>query len=217
MKITKYPHSCFYIETSGKSILVDPGNNLYDAVFLPEWKNADFILITHKHGDHCYSDIIKNIDTPIYASSEVAAEYPNLKINIVKSGDILQLTNEISVEITKAVHGYLPFLKHNNAQVYENTGFIVNTENKKIWFTSDTLCFDNDYKCDILCAPVSGHGLVMGAYELVLFAKECAAKLVLPCHMDSPRFPVDIENMESILKLHEINYQILQIKEVINL
>jgi len=205
------------LEASGKNILVDPGNLSYEPEFADEWKSADFILITHRHGDHCYQEAIKEIDAPIYSSAEVAQAYPELKINVVRLGDKLTLDDGLYVDVVNAVHGWMPFLKHNKAEINENIGFIVNAEGKRIWFTSDTVCFDNDYKCDILCAPVSAHGLVMGDFELALFAKECEADLVLPHHLDNPRFPIDIEKMEGMFKMHEINYRILRTKDMIDL
>ena len=58
MKITKYPQSCLMIETNNKRILVDAGGLKYQDRFLEEWKKADVILITHKHGDHIKSDVL---------------------------------------------------------------------------------------------------------------------------------------------------------------
>jgi L-ascorbate metabolism protein UlaG (beta-lactamase superfamily) len=61
------------VETAGKSILVDPGNLSYDQSFMNDWAKADIILITHKHGDHCHAEVIKNINAPIYSTAEIAA------------------------------------------------------------------------------------------------------------------------------------------------
>ena len=109
MKITKYPQSCFMLEIAGKSILVDPGVLSYESEFADEWKTADFILITHKHGDHCNSEVIKEIFAPIYSSAEVATAYPDLKITVVKMGDKLQLVDGIDIDIVNAAHGWMPF------------------------------------------------------------------------------------------------------------
>jgi L-ascorbate metabolism protein UlaG (beta-lactamase superfamily) len=202
------------METAGKNILVDPGNLLYEPGFANDWSKADFILITHKHADHCHAEVIKNIDAPIYSSAEVAAAYPDLKIKIVKAGDELSLSDGIDAEVATAVHGYIPWLK-GDKEIRENIGYIVRAEGKNIYFTSDTICFKNDYKCDILCAPVSSHGLVMSPFEVALFTKECGAELVLPCHMDNPKFPADIEKMAETFASHEISYRVLKTKETI--
>lgn len=212
MKITKFPQSCFMIESGEKTILVDPGNLSFDDSFMKDWKRADFILITHKHGDHCFSEKIESLGKPIYSTAEVQATYPNLKINIVKVGALLHLSEGIEVAVVEAIHGYIPILK-GNGEIHENVGYIISAEDKKIYFTSDTICFKNEYKCDILCAPVSAHGLVMSPFEVSLFSKECGASLVLPCHMDNPKFPVDLEKMKEIFDSFEINYRVLEAKE----
>ena len=208
MKIIKYPQSCFMIETVGKKILIDPGNLSYEDKFLDEWKTADFVLITHYHPDHCYEEIIKQIDCSIYATQEVQSAYPNLKINTIKEKDIFNI-GDVKVEVVKAVHGYIPWLK-DRAEVHENVGFIVESENRRMYFTSDCICFKNEYKCDILLAPVSGHGLVMSPFEVSLFAEECGAKLVIPHHMDNPKFPVDIDAMKKTFEQYKVEYKLLK-------
>ena len=59
MKITKYPQSCLMVETKNKKILIDAGSLKYQDKYLEEWKQADCILITHKHGDHIHADILE--------------------------------------------------------------------------------------------------------------------------------------------------------------
>ena len=87
MKIKKYPQSCLLIETNNKKVLVDAGSLKFQDKFLDEWKTADIILITHKHGDHIKSDVLKNINIPIYSTEEVQNTYPEVKFNIIKEKD----------------------------------------------------------------------------------------------------------------------------------
>ncbi len=96
MKITKYPQSCIFIETKGKKILVDAGKLKYNEEYFNVWKQADVILLTHKHGDHVNYDVLKNIDAPIYSTLEVQNTYPELKINIIKENDNISL-DDISI------------------------------------------------------------------------------------------------------------------------
>lgn len=54
MKLTYYGHSCFAVETAGKTLLFDPfitPNELAKSVRITEIK-ADYILISHGHFDH---------------------------------------------------------------------------------------------------------------------------------------------------------------------
>jgi len=216
MKITKFAQSCFLLETKGKKILVDPGVLQYEESLLEEfWNNIDVLLVTHKHSDHCNEEAVKKIisnpNTKFYTSKEVADAYPSLSPNIVKEGDTVD-AGEIKIEVVKAVHGFMPFLKGGN-EINENIGFIIDDGDKRAYTTSDSICFDNDYKCDILFVPVCNHGLVMGPFDAALFAKETGAKLVIPIHYDNPKFPADMEWVKREFEKQGLNYKILEIKK----
>lgn len=215
MKITKYPQSCLMIETNNKKILIDAGNLKYQDKFLEKWKKVDIILITHKHGDHINSDVLKEINIPIYSTQEVQNTYPEIKFNIVKENDILEFES-IKIEVVKAVHGYNPMLK-NGGQVFENVGYIIDDGQHRLYTTSDTICFNNDYKADIVALPVTAHGLTMSSFEASLFAKELGANLVLPIHMDNEKYPTDTDYMKKNFEKFEINYKVLDIEETIEI
>src|SRR5215218_6961394 len=54
MEITYYGHSCFSVDVSNRTLLFDPfikGNPLAKHIDLKTIK-ADYILISHGHGDH---------------------------------------------------------------------------------------------------------------------------------------------------------------------
>ena len=215
MKIKKYPQSCIMIETNNKKILIDAGGLKYQDNFLKEWKKADFILITHKHGDHIKQDAIEKINKPIYSTKEVQDTYPNLKINIVKEGDTLEF-DDIKVEVVKAIHGYNPLLK-GDKEVKENVGYIIDDGIIRFYTTSDTICFNNNYKCDVVALPITAHGLTMSSYEAALYSKELGAKLVLPVHMDNDFYPTNIKYMKDNFKKFDINYKVLDIEETIEI
>ncbi len=163
MKITKYPQSCVMIEVNNKKILIDAGGLKYQEKFFKDWKKSDIILITHKHTDHIKADTLKELNIPIYSTQEVQNEYPELNINIVKENDIITFDN-LKIEVVKAVHGYNPNLK-DGKEVFENVGYIIDDGNHRFYSTSDTICFKNDYKADIVALPVTAHGLTMSSYE----------------------------------------------------
>lgn len=215
MKITKYPQSCMMIETNNKKILVDPGKLKYQDNFKKEWEQVDIILVTHKHGDHIYGDIVKEINKPVYSTREVQMAYQDININIVKEDDVLTFDN-VKVEVVKAIHGYNPLLK-GDKEVFENVGYIIDDGKNRLYITSDTICFNNNYKCDVVALPVTAHGLTMSSYEAALFSKDLEAKLVLPVHMDNDFYPTDINFMKENFEKFDINYKVLEIEEIINL
>ncbi|MCL1877078.1 MBL fold metallo-hydrolase [Candidatus Saccharibacteria bacterium] len=58
MQITKFEHSCFYLEKDGRGLLFDP---VEFNTKLPEFDNIDVIIITHKHGDHYQPEVLSKI------------------------------------------------------------------------------------------------------------------------------------------------------------
>ena len=214
MKITKFPQSCLLIETKDKKILVDPGNLKYKEEYFDIWNNVDIILITHKHPDHCNTEILEKLDK-IYSTKEVSEANTTLNINIVKENDIIELEN-VKIEVVHAIHGYQPLLK-GTKEIHENVGYIIDDGKNRLYTTSDTICFRNDYKADILCIPVTGHGLTMSAFEASLYAKEVEAVLTIPIHMDNPAFPPDFDYIKEMFEKYEVDYEILENDETIEI
>lgn len=215
MKITKFPQSCLLIETKEKKILVDPGNLKYKEEYLDIWRQADIILITHKHPDHCNNEVLEklNKDITIYSTKEVQEANQNLSIHIIKESDVIEL-NGIKIEVVHAIHGYQPLLK-GAKEVHENVGYIIDDGQNRLYTTSDTICFRNEYKADILCIPVTGHGLTMSAFEAALYAKEVGAVLTIPIHMDNPAFPPDLDYIKEMFEKYEVEYEVLENDESI--
>jgi len=216
MKITKFAQSCILIETKGKRILIDPGYLQYKKSYSGnEWSNIDILLVTHKHEDHCYleaiKEIVKNSKTKFYTSQEVAEVCSEISPEIVKDKDVLTF-DDVKVEVVKAVHGWVPLLRGGN-EIDENIAFIIDDSVNRAYQTSDTICFDNDYKCDVILLPVVNHGIVMGPWDAALFAKDSGAKLVIPIHCDNPKHPADLELVKKEFEKQELNYKILEIGE----
>ncbi len=220
MKITRFAQSCLLIEANGKRILVDPGYVQYKESYPGnEWSDIDAILVTHKHTDHCHIDaikeIVKNLKTKFYTSKEVADAYPGISPEIVKEGDVLTF-DDIKIKVVKAVHGWIPIFREGK-EINENIAFIIDDGVNRIYQTSDTICFDNNYKCNAIFLPVVNHGIVMGPWDAALFAKETGAKLVVPIHYDNPKHPADFELVKKEFRAQNLNYKFLEINESVEL
>ncbi len=216
MKITKYPQSCLLIETKGKKILIDPGILKYKDEYFNIWNNVDIILITHKHPDHCNTAVLEKLDKSIliYSTKEVKDANESLSINIIKENEILKI-GDITIEVVHAIHGYQPLLK--GKEINENVGYIIDDGENRLYTTSDTICFKNDYKANILCVPITGHGLTMSAFEAALYAKEVEANVTIPVHMDNPAFPPDLNYFKEMFEKYEAEYEILENDETIEI
>ena len=195
--------------------MVDPGNLKYKEEYFEIWNGVDVVLITHKHGDHCYKEVLEKLDETIkiYSSNEVKNAHPTLRIHVVKEGDTFEV-GDIKIEVVHAEHGYQPLLK-GDKEIHENVGYIIDDGKNRLYATSDTICFKNDYQADILCIPVTGHGLTMSAFEAALYAKEVGSVLTLPIHMDNPAFPPDFEFIQKMFEKQEVEYEILENEETI--
>ena len=222
MKITKYNQSCLLVETNNKRILFDPGSIGYNDSLLDEWTNIDYIFITHKHGDHCKDDAVNAIvnrdGAKVYTTKEVQENHNLINTIIVKENDVVDL-GDIKVEVVKAIHGYLTPMKTSGGEVLENVGYILDDGRKRLYTTSDTIGFNNDYKCDILCMPFNGNGLTLGIIDGVMFAKDINPEIVLPIHMEHP-WPFMNPNLDALkaeIEKEGINYKILELKETIEL
>ena len=222
MKITKYNQSCLLLETKDKRILIDPGNIGYDESRLNDWKDINYILVTHRHADHCNAQainmIIKRDNAKVYTTKEVVDNTNLINPVIVKQGDIIDL-GEIKVEVTKAVHGFLTAMKKSKGEIFENVGYIVDDGEKRLYATSDTINFNNDYKCDILCMPFNGNGLTLGIIDGAMFAQDINPEIILPIHMEHP-LPFMNPNLDALkteIEKTGIDYKIMNLKETIEI
>ena len=202
MKIKKFPQSCVLMTIGKTKLLIDPGNRKFDDSYIPEWKTADAILVTHKHGDHCHDIVIEKLGLPIYSTKEVQSQFPNLKINVVKPGDTLKI-GEANILVTQAVHGFCPPMRESGAEVFGGVGYIIDDGKTKVYVTGDTLCFNNDYVVDILIAPCSGNCVTMDPLGCALFTKMVKAKKLIVVHNDFYDLP---DNAEKVLKEQGIDY-----------
>ncbi len=218
MKIKKFPQSCVQITSkSGGVILIDPSKLKYQERFLEDWKKADAVFITHKHGDHFYTDVVGQLNAPLFSTSEVVNKYPQFNFTVVKAGDNLDL-KDFHIEVVKAVHGFLPKMKYSGGEVFENVGFIVYADGVSLYISSDTICFNNDYKADYMFAPVTGHGVTMSAYEAGLMAKDMGVKKLVCCHLDNEKdYPVDLEAVRKTLTEIDIDFILPEIGQEIEL
>lgn len=212
MKITKFPQSCILIETNGQKILVDPGKTKFEDKFLKYWKTANIILVTHRHGDHFNAEALKKLSAPIYSTKEVQNFEPNLKMNIVKANDKFSV-GKVKIEVVKAKHGYmLPA-----GEIKENVGFIIDDGTTRLYITSDTIRFKNNYKADVMFADITAFDASMNLWGAVATMSEVGAKLLIVAHQDEGKMMYAKSQIEEYLKQQKINYimpEILQTFEI---
>ncbi len=210
MKITKYWQSCILIQTD-KNILIDLGNVNYNDEILNKIPKLDIILISHKHNDHCMAEAINKLvardGCQVYSSREVDNAFAELSVNQVVPENEIKIGQTI-INIVEAQHGYLPPMKGRT--VKENIGFIINYKNKTVYFTSDTIGFENNYKADIMIMPFSDNGITFGVYDGVEYAKSCGARIIIPVHFEHKLFKTDTDYLRKKCKEDNVELIVLE-------
>ncbi len=109
-------------------------------------------------------------------------------------------------------------MKTKGGEIFENVGYIIDDGNKRLYTTSDTINFNNNYKCDILCMPFNGNGLTLGIIDGVMFAQDINPKLVLPVQMEHPLsfMNPDVDKLKLEMEKAGIKYQLLNVKDTID-
>ena len=194
MKLKKFPQSGALVTAGKTKILIDPATTKYDSKFLKDWQTADAVLVTHRHSDHINPEVIKNLGKPIYSTSEVKKYNPELDITIIKQGDVFKI-GEVKVEVVKAIHGFI----NAEGEIIENVGFVLDDGRTRLYVTSDTIRFNNNYKADALFCNVTAFEASMGLWGASETAKDVGAKLLIVAHQDAGRMFYEKEKIEQYL------------------
>jgi len=171
-KIKWLGHDAFRIE-SAKTIYFDP----YEIAAGPE---ADLILVTHEHFDHCSPEDVNRLQrsgTVIVTEKDSAGKLSG-DVRVVKPGDSITV-GDIKIEAVPAYNVNKNFHPKANGWL----GFILEIEGVRLYHSGDTDFIPEmkDLKVDIALLPVSGT-YVMTADEAVEAALAIAPRLAIPMH-----------------------------------
>jgi L-ascorbate metabolism protein UlaG (beta-lactamase superfamily) len=185
VKITWLGHDSFKIK-NGKTVYIDP----YE---IKGGEEADILLISHDHDDHCSPQDVKKIisaKTTIITTAESKRKLSKTKakeIRVAKPGQKI-LIDDVSIETIPAYNinkfrspGH-PFHPKEN----EMLGFIITMNAVRIYHAGDT-DFIPEMKLlnvDVAFLPVSGT-YVMTAEEAAESTKHIKLKVAIPMHYGS--------------------------------
>ena len=141
---------------------------------------ADLILISHSHYDHCSPEDVKKIqkkDTVIVTEKTSAAKLKG-DIRTVKPGDSLEVLG-LGIELVPAYNLNKTFHPKANGWL----GFVVDFKGARLYHTGDTDLIPEmkDIRADIALLPVSGT-FVMTPAEAVEAALILQPKIAVPMH-----------------------------------
>jgi len=193
VKVTFIGHSCFLLESGDHKILIDPfitGNPVAKAT--KEQRKADFILVTHGHGDHLgdaiglakenNAMIIANYELCTYCASEGVEKTHPLHIG---GGNTFPFG---SVKFTIAHHGSTlgDKLQYGGNPV----GLIIRTGGKIIYHAGDTGLFldmkligELD-KIDLAMVPIGGN-FTMDIPDAIKAIEFLKPKKAIPMHYNT--------------------------------
>ncbi|MGD8958477.1 MAG: metal-dependent hydrolase [Desulfobacteraceae bacterium] len=191
VQLTWYSHACFQLQTPRAKLLIDPfftGNPL--APITAAEAAADYILVSHGHGDHIG-------DTVEIARRTGAIVISNYEIQtwLARQGLAKLHPQHIGggfdhpwgrVKLTIAQHGsMLPDGSYGGAPC----GFLFYIEGRKIYHACDTgLFYDmkliGEEGIDLAILPI-GDNFTMGPADALRAVKLIAPKRVVPIHYDT--------------------------------
>lgn len=192
MKFTFYGHACFAVETGGKKILFDPfisHNELAKHINIDEIE-ADYILLSHGHGDHVADvpAIAKRTGAMVIAMAEV--------IEWVKKQGVTN-THPINFGATMFPFGKLHFVPAAHSSTMPDGssggtpgGFILHGAEKKFYYAGDTsVIMDMQLvpryaKLDFAVLPIGGN-FTMDAEDAVIAAEFIQCKKIIGVHYDT--------------------------------
>jgi len=191
VKVTYYGHAAIALEAQDTIILIDPfltGNPL--AAITADWVRANYILVSHGHGDHLGDavDIARRTGALIIANYEVATYCQKQGANAhpLHIGGGLNLPFG-RVKLTIAHHGSsFP----DGSYAGNPCGFLVTMAGKNIYHACDTGLF-YDMKLigertplDLAILPI-GDNFTMGPDDALYAVGLLNPKVVIPVHYDT--------------------------------
>ncbi|RRA96294.1 metal-dependent hydrolase [Paenimyroides viscosum] len=192
MNITYLGHASLAIEINGTNIIVDPfisANELAKHIDVNSLK-ADYILITHAHGDHILDveTIAKNTGATIVSNAEIAGYYEakGFKTHPMNHGGSWMF-NFGKVKYVNAIHSSsFPDGTYGG----QPGGFVIEADSKNVYIAGDTaLTYDMKLismrnPLDLAILPI-GDNFTMDVDDATIAAEFLEVTTVLGYHYDT--------------------------------
>jgi L-ascorbate metabolism protein UlaG (beta-lactamase superfamily) len=175
MKLIWYGHSCFWVETRGVKILIDP----YPDVDDDKIGEVDYILITHEHTDHYGKvELLSRLrKATVIGPKQVymmAVSDGITRVREIEAGETIELGEGVKVTA-------IP-VEHPSSQY--PLGYLIEGD-KRLLHMGDTYASPSFQrlrgKVDILLVPISGRSTA-NEREAAHIVEDIRPKIVIPMH-----------------------------------
>ena len=191
IELTWYGHATWGLEIDGTRLLIDPFLSHNPAAEISAADvEADYILITHGHGDHVGDavEIAKRTGATVIANAEIARWVGKQGVEKVHAQHI---GGGFSypfgyVKLTIAVHGSsLPDGSYGGMPA----GFLIHAQEKKIYHAGDTGLFASmaligDEGLDLALLPI-GDNYTLGPDDALRAVKLLRPRIAIPMHYET--------------------------------
>lgn len=209
MKITFYGHASLGIEVGGKHIIVDPyisANEKAKHIDIMQLK-ADYILITHAHGDHILDveAIANNTGATIVSNAEITGHYEKKGFNVHP----MNHGGSWNFDFGKVKY----VVAHHSSSFPDGSyggnqgGFVIEGEHKNIYIAGDTaVTFDMKLipmrtKLDLAILPI-GSNFTMDVEDAIIAAEFLECDKILGYHYDTFGYIV-IDHEDAVKKFYD--------------
>lgn len=176
-------HASVRVVVDGKEIEIDPVLKLRDrTVDYSTMPKADYIFVTHEHGDHYDAEAIKLLSkdsTQLITNKRCADMYGAGQV--MANGDKLQMADDFIVEAVPAYnYSEANLTKHPKGR---DNGYILTIDGLRIYFAGDTedvAEMENIKDIDVAYFPCNGPTMTVD--QLVRAAKLIKPKVLFPYH-----------------------------------
>lgn len=226
MRITYYGHACFLAEINGKRILFDPfitPNELASKIDINSIQ-ADYIFLSHGHGDHVadVEAIYKNTKATLVSTFEVVSWFAEkgLENNHPMNHGGRKQFDFGAVKMVTAVHSSsLPDGSYGG----NPAGFVFETEDKTFYFAGDTaLTLDmkliaEEFDVDFAILPI-GDNFTMGIEDAVRAADFVGTDMFIGMHYDTfPYIRIEHDRVKAVAANAKKDVKLMQIGETLTL
>jgi len=174
MRIVKQEHSCLLIESSGKTLVLDPGSFTTALVGLDD---VVAIVITHEHADHWTAEQLdrileRNPGAAIFGPAGVAAAATGYDVQVVAAGDSREV-GPFTLRFFGGEHAVI----HSSIPVVDNLGVLVD---EKLYYAGDSFAIPEDVTVEVLAVPAGAPWLKSA--ETIDYVLAVAPRHAFPVH-----------------------------------